>query len=113
MLRLCQWLVVPALTLSAGCATFGRADDPWFGPDKAKHFVAGALMGAGGTAVALHNDADDPEAVLVGVGFAITVGAGKEWVDRNVRKTFWSWKDLAWDLAGAAAGAFAAAAASD
>lgn len=103
--------LVLVLLLPAGCATLGRPDDPWFGRDKAKHFVAGVLMGAGGTAVALNNGADDSGAVLVGVGFAMAVGAGKEWVDRDVRKTFWSWKDLAWDLAGAAAGAFAAAAA--
>ena len=42
---------------------------------------------------------------------AVSFGAGKELYDRNVKNTYWSWKDLAWDLAGAVAGALAATAA--
>ncbi|MFH0954357.1 MAG: hypothetical protein V1873_08515 [Verrucomicrobiota bacterium] len=101
-------VLVPVLVLT-GCATLGRPDDPWLGRDKAYHFAIGAAVGAAVTAAAGHHGADDAEACAVAVAVTMSIGAGKEWVDRDVRKKFWSWKDLAWDLAGALAGSLIAA----
>jgi putative lipoprotein len=99
--------------LLTGCATTAPPGDAWFGPDKAKHFLAGAAFGAAGALAATSADADDGAAVAAGVGAAAAAGAGKEWYDVEVSKTGWSWKDLVWDLLGGCAGATAAAAFSD
>ena len=36
--------------------------------------------------------------------FSLTPGAGKEWYDSRPNGSSWSWKDFAWDAAGAASG---------
>jgi len=36
--------------------------------------------------------------------FSLTPGAGKEWCDSRPNGSSWSWKDFAWDAAGAASG---------
>lgn len=36
--------------------------------------------------------------------FSLTPGAGKEWYDSRPNGSGWSWKDFAWDAAGAASG---------
>jgi putative lipoprotein len=90
-----------------GCATVNHPDDHWFARDKAYHFAVASAISAGATLAAGDSDA----APVIGVGVAMAFGAGKETYDRDVKKTYWSWKDLAWDLAGAAAGALAATAA--
>ena len=99
-------VLISALLLS-GCATVNHPDDSWFSRDKAYHFAAASAIGAGATWAAGGDDA----APVIGVGIAVSFGAGKELYDRNVKNTYWSWKDLAWDLAGAVAGALAATAA--
>ena len=101
-------LIAPICALFLlGCATVNHPDDNWFARDKAYHFAAASAIGAGATFMAGSEDA----APVIGVGVAMSFGAGKELYDREVKKTYWSWKDLAWDLAGAVAGAAAAAAA--
>lgn len=101
------WRAAPAILagalLLAGCVTL-RSDDPWVARDKAKHFGISTLTAAGVAGVAAHNGAADPEAMALGFAFTMSLGVGKEWYDRDVRRRFWSWKDLAWDLAGAAVG---------
>jgi len=81
--------------------------------DKAYHFAAGALIGAGVTALVNGDELSDVEAGARGTGAAVIAGAGKEWFDRDARKTYWSWKDLAWDLLGGLAGSFVAAGAEE
>ncbi|KRV22845.1 hypothetical protein AN459_16785 [Pseudomonas aeruginosa] len=39
-----------------------------------------------------------------GLSFSLAFGVGKELYDSRSAGSGWSWKDLAWDLAGAAAG---------
>ncbi|MGX8847200.1 hypothetical protein ACWWJ2_19055, partial [Pseudomonas aeruginosa] len=39
-----------------------------------------------------------------GLSFSLAFGVGKEFYDSRSAGSGWSWKDLAWDLAGAAAG---------
>ena len=103
--RLCSALL--AAVLFSGCATANHPGDRWFSRDKAYHFAVASALGAGATAAADGNDA----APVIGVGVAMSFGVGKELYDRDVQKEYWSWKDLAWDLAGAVAGAAAATAA--
>ena len=107
-------LVLGAAALAlAGCATTDPQVDPWFSRDKAYHFAAGAIAGAGVALAARHSDVGDGAAATLGVGAAATIGAGKEWYDRDIRKTYWSWKDFAWDLFGGLVGSFIAASAAD
>jgi putative lipoprotein len=91
----------------AGCATANHPDDHWFARDKAYHFAAASAIGAGATWAAGHEAAEP----VIGVGVAMAFGAGKELYDRDVKKTYWSWKDFAWDFVGAVAGSALAAAA--
>jgi putative lipoprotein len=78
-------------------------DDPFFGRDKALHFVvAGTIAGVGygiTTAVA----SDRWKAFAVGGGAAVAAGALKEGADA-VGFGDPSWKDFAWDVIGAACG---------
>ncbi len=36
--------------------------------------------------------------------FSLSFGVGKEWFDSRHDGSGWSWKDLAWDVAGASSG---------
>jgi uncharacterized protein YfiM (DUF2279 family) len=113
MTKFLHGIVTVALVLGAGCATVDHPDDRWFGRDKAYHCAAAAVIGAGVTALVSGDELSDVEAGARGTGAAVIAGASKEWFDRGVRKTYWSWKDLVWDLIGGLAGSFAAAAADD
>jgi putative lipoprotein len=98
-------LIAPILALFLfGCATVNHPDDHWFARDKAYHFAVASAIGAGATLAA----GDEDAAPFIGVGVALSFGAGKELYDRDVKKTYWSWKDLAWDLAGALTGSLLA-----
>jgi putative lipoprotein len=104
-------LLTSLATMVAG-ARFARADsasaDPWFGRDKLIHFAAAgslAVVGYANTSMLTEN-----RAVRAGAGAALAVGAG-------VAKELWdldghgdaSWRDLGWDLIGAATGILVAA----
>ena len=97
-------VLMPFLT---GCATVNHPDDQWFARDKAYHFIAVSVISAGATAAA----GDTDTAPVIGMGVAMSFGAGKELYDRDVKRTYWSWKDFVWDCVGAVAGAAAATAA--
>jgi putative lipoprotein len=97
--------VVPVVWLSlAFGAPPDRPPDPWFGPDKAKHFVASALIQVGAHA-ALRSGGLDYQTASRGAGaLTFVVGAGKELWDRD-HGGHPSWRDLAADVAGGATGA--------
>ena len=97
-----------AAGLTAGCASLRQAGDPWWGDDKAKHFAVCGLAGAAAAVAAQHNDCSDGQTVLVGVGVAVGLGAGKETYDDRVKGTYFSGKDLVWDLLGGLAGSLVA-----
>lgn len=100
-------LIIAVLLLStSGCSTLFRADDPWFGKDKAYHFVAGGFIGAGTTLVVKNNGMHLDTAPCIGISASVAIGGGKEWYDANVKRTYWSWKDMTWDLIGGAAGSY-------
>ncbi len=97
-----------ALTLAlagSGCTTLpAREDDAWFGTDKACHFIAGGALSLSTVGAARQAKCDDGTAFALGLGVVFTIGSGKECHDTFIRKTYWSWRDMAWNLAGAILG---------
>jgi putative lipoprotein len=107
--RRASWaaLLLVTLTASLTAPRVARADaanaDPWFSRDKLIHFAASgslAVVGYAGASMLTEN-----RAARLGTGAALAVGAG-------VAKELWdlqghgdaSWRDLSWDLIGAATG---------
>ena len=97
-------MLVLAAGMLTGCAGLRRADDPWLGADKWQHFAAAGLAGAAAVLAAEQNDIPDGGSFAIGVGVAVGLGAGKEVYDDRVRGTFFSTKDLVWDVVGGAVG---------
>lgn len=91
-------------TMVALAATETQAQqDPWFGRDKALHFVAGAAFAAGGYALgSVASDRRDRR-IVFGISLGIGAGAAKELRDRKAAGDP-SWRDFAWTAAGAVAG---------
>ena len=90
-----------------GCASSTATDDAWFGQDKALHFGYSAFIGVGGSAVAhRHYRASEASAYTIGMLSVISLGGLKEWYDLQIKGSYWSWKDVFWDLLGGAAGSF-------
>ncbi|EAZ61023.1 conserved hypothetical protein [Pseudomonas aeruginosa 2192] len=95
-------LLVAACLLLGGCSHF--AEDDWLGEDRpcispvprplprraCRWPTTAALRGA--------------RQARFGLSFSLAFGVGKEFYDSRSAGSGWSWKDLAWDLAGAAAG---------
>jgi putative lipoprotein len=80
-----------------------QASDPWFGRDKALHFgVSAALAGDGYAVGAAFSDRTAPR-LATGAGLALAAGLGKEIYDLSGHGDA-SWRDLTWDLVGAATG---------
>ena len=92
------------LPVLGGCATVPVAQDPWFGPDKAKHFAISAGASGVVTLACLNSGWEGGEAFVPAIGLTLALGAGKEAYDAKVRKTFWSWRDLTWGMLGGLAG---------
>ena len=89
----------------SGCSSYSY-NDHLFGPDKVYHFAAAGVIGACTTAAAVSNGASDSDAPVIGISVAIGVGAGKEFYDLTVKETYWSWKDMLWNLIGGTAGSY-------
>jgi uncharacterized protein YfiM (DUF2279 family) len=88
----------------------GADRDPWFGSDKLRHFVTAFAVTGHAQAGLRALGVDRGDAVVGGFVISMVAGIGKEVHD--VRKgSFFSLKDLAWDLAGALTGAVLVAAA--
>jgi putative lipoprotein len=98
---LCLALLVPP-SARGGEPEIPSRDD-WFGQDKALHYgVSAGLAGAGYAGGALLFD--EPGARwLTGAGLALGAGVGKEVYDAW-RGSFFSFKDLTWDVLGTATG---------
>ncbi len=96
-----------ALVFSASTATAFAADsDPWIARDKALHFDVSAGIAAAAYAASAAWIVDARwKALALGGGAALAAGAGKELVDATgILGGDPSWKDFAWDVAGAVAG---------
>ena len=93
-------LVFLGLTAPSAIA---RADDEWFGQDKALHFAVSAGIAGAGYGVTTAFASDRWKAFAVGGGAALAAGALKEGYDAAGHGDP-SWKDLGWDVIGAAVG---------
>ncbi|MTH45801.1 YfiM family lipoprotein [Intestinirhabdus alba] len=96
--------ILSLLPLLFLCGCSHTANDGWRGQDKAQHFIASAMLSAAGNEHARHQDLSRDRSAAVGLMFSISLGASKELWDSRPAGSGWSWKDLAWDVAGAAAG---------
>lgn len=97
-----QRLLLPAIFLLSGCSHM--APDSWHGQDKAQHFMASAMLAAAGNEYGQHQGWSKARSANFGLLFSVSLGASKELWDSRAAGSGWSWKDFAWDLAGAATG---------
>lgn len=95
------WILLIALATS-GCTHM--AQDNWTGKDKAQHFISSAFLAAAGNAYGERQHWSEDRSAGFGVMFSLSLGAAKELYDSREGGTGWSWKDFAWDVAGAATG---------
>ncbi|MFH1759553.1 MAG: hypothetical protein ABIA63_00495 [bacterium] len=80
------------------------SDDPWFGIDKAQHFAVSVVAAAGSKYMLhTHSRLNHTNAAAVGAGFTITLGISKEVYDKK-KGSYFSCKDLIYDILGTAAG---------
>ncbi len=100
----CCLLLVFALSFLAGCSVNAPQGDHWLGEDKLKHFTVSAVIAAAATEQAEQQALSDCEGARLSVGVVLSIGAGKEWYDQNIKGTYWSYKDMVWNLAGALVG---------
>jgi len=97
-------LLAPLLSLAlVTVSTAARAEDDWFGRDKALHFgISAALAGGGYAAAALVFDRPWQRATT-GAAFSLSLGAAQELYDLSGHGDA-SWKDFTWDVVGTAFG---------
>ncbi|POU02952.1 hypothetical protein C3369_03670 [Escherichia sp. ESNIH1] len=95
-------LILSALLVLTGCTHM--ADDQWHGQDKAQHFLASAMLSAAGNEYAQRQGISADRSAAFGVMFSLSLGASKELWDSRPAGSGWSWKDFAWDIAGATTG---------
>ena len=106
--RLTHCLLMAILFVCAsGCATTTHRDDSWLGKDKMSHLVVSTVVSAAVTRIAQDNGASDCKAPVIGLSFAMVVGAGKEIHDKRIKGTYYSWKDMTWNLLGSTIGSLA------
>jgi len=95
------YLLLTTLCLN-GCSHM--ANDSWSGQDKAQHFIASAMLSAAGNEVAQRQGYNRDRSAAIGFMFSVSLGASKEFWDSRPAGSGWSWKDFAWDVAGATTG---------
>ncbi len=83
-------------TLSSSAAACGPHNDDWTGSDKAAHFGVSLALGVGASRLA-----DD---TWTAFGLALVPGVAKELYDGTRDCNRFSWKDMAWNAAGAYVG---------
>jgi uncharacterized protein YfiM (DUF2279 family) len=94
--------------LLSGALLFGgaaRADDRWWGTDKAQHLALSAAMaGAWYATCSLLGDDPRPLRIVFAVALSLTPGVLKELHDSGQPGKAFSAEDLTWNLVGATAG---------
>ena len=78
-------IIVIASLMLTGCSHM--ANDAWSGQDKAQH-----------------QGYSRDRSAAIGLMFSVSLGASKELWDSRPAGSGWSWKDFAWDVAGATTG---------
>jgi putative lipoprotein len=98
---------VVLLAATAGPFAVARAEtadtDPWWGRDKLLHFSASASLAVVGYAGTSMGTESRPARAAGGAALAIGAGVAKELWDLDGHGDA-SWRDLTWDLIGAATG---------
>lgn len=97
---LCVSTAATVLLLSGAASA---QEDPWFGPDKAKHFGASAVIAVGGYSLGAAVFEERTSALALGGGLALSAGVGKELYDATGHGMA-SERDLVWDVAGTVTG---------
>lgn len=77
--------------------------DEWLGEDKALHFAASVVLSGVGYGVSSTVLEKPWQRALAGSVFSLTVGGLKELAD-SLNEAVPSWQDMAWNVAGTAAG---------
>ncbi len=98
-------ILVALIVLCCFASQSARADD-WLGADKAAHFGYSAAFGAAATTTIPLAGGPGPDwrSFAIGASIGFVPGLAKEAWDLSGRGDP-SWKDLAWDAAGALVGA--------
>jgi len=105
---------LPAFTLSAillflnACAIQSPTKPIQWQEDKIKHFTATTFISAAAASHEREFDRDCPAAGR-SILFTMSIGAAKETYDKYIKKTFWDWEDMTWNLIGSTLGAAVAA----
>ncbi|MCF7793435.1 MAG: hypothetical protein K9N09_06770 [Candidatus Cloacimonetes bacterium] len=77
------------------------AQNPWLGKDKVTHFAASTFLtywSYGLSKYFMENNRNS--SFVFSVSLTAFLGGAKEFSDKNIKKTKWSWHDVAYDLAG-------------
>jgi putative lipoprotein len=81
------------------------AENPWLGKDKVAHFAASTFFTCWSYGLSRDfMESGKHSSYVFSVGFTAFLGCCKEFSDKNILKTKWSWHDIAYDVAGIAAG---------
>ena len=82
-----------------------HAQNPWLGKDKIAHYSIGAFLtywSFGINKDILHNNQNN--SLIISVSFTTLMGFGKEYSDKKIVKSDWSWHDIVYDFAGICTG---------
>jgi len=82
-----------------------RESDPWFSEDKFWHFALSlTLTGSSYHFIRCRLDEPETRAAVYSLGFSFGCGLGKELYDSKKPRSYFSYKDLIYDLLGIGAG---------
>ncbi len=89
------------ITLSLLIVSTLQARSPWLGKDKAMHFLTSAYLTYWSYGIS-HDILGETEnrSLVLSVSLTTFLGAGKELSDKHIKKTRWSWYDMAYNGAG-------------
>lgn len=97
-------MLLVSLGVIAANSKPAKADDPFWGQDKATHLTVSTVLAIGGYAMASEPVNEPWQRTLVAMGFSLSAGLAKEVADAAGLGKF-SGADLFWDAVGATAGA--------
>lgn len=89
---------------NSACSSMHMANDAWTGQDKAKHFAVSAALGAMASHAAAQQTHHSSKQAAIGIGLTLSIGAGKELHDGRRGGSGFSWRDMAYNTAGALVG---------
>jgi len=82
-----------------------QAKSKWLGEDKVLHFAGSAFLtywNYGMSEDIMENSSE--ESIYFAVSFTLALGTAKEYSDKKLKKTGFSWRDIAYDTAGVIVG---------